>query len=262
MKAETKSIEMGRGLLANPVLVAGDGTPVVFLHGLMGQEWDELQDGLSAKHRVYSPSHVGIQESDELRHFDGMYDLVLYYDELFDKLGVPQFDLVGHSFGGMVAAEFAAAFPARVGKLVLIDPLGLWRDDAPVEDYLLVSPERRAALLFGDPSDAKVKERIALPADEEDRIRVTLDRVSTLAAVSHFLWPIPERGLSKRLHRVRADTLVVWGEQDKLVPSIYAKDFASKIANAHVDTIAGAGHTPQFSQPEKVLSKVSAFLDR
>jgi pimeloyl-ACP methyl ester carboxylesterase len=260
MKTDTKSIEMGRGLLANPVLVKGEGAPLVYLHGLLGQEWDGLQEGLAAKRRVFAPSHVGIQDSDELRHFDGMYDLVLYYDELFDKLGLTQVDLIGHSFGGMVAAEFAAAFPARVRKLVLIDPLGLWRDEAPVEDFLLVNPDRRATLLLGDPADAKVKERMALPDEEEARIKVTLDRVSTLAAVSHFLWPIPERGLSKRLHRIKADTLIVWGEQDKLVPSVYAKDFKAQIARSKVETVGGAGHTPQFSQPAKVLDKVSAFL--
>ena len=256
----TKVIEMGRGLLPNEVLMGGEGAPVVFLHGLMGQEWDAFQKGLATKRRVYAPSHVGSKEPDELKHLDGMYDLVLYYDELFAKLGLKQIDLVGHSFGGMVAAEFAAAFPERVRKLVLIDPLGLWRDDAPVEDYLLVYPERRAELLLGDPSSAEVKAKLALPEDAEDKIRVTLDRVSTLASVSHFLWPIPERGLSKRLHRITADTLIVWGEQDKMVPSVYAKDFASRITRSRVEMIGGAGHTPQFSQPEKVLAKVSAFL--
>jgi pimeloyl-ACP methyl ester carboxylesterase len=55
--------------------------------------------------------------------------LLLYYDDLFDRLGLDRVDLVGHSFGGMVAAEYAATFRDRVGKLVLIDAMGLWRDD-------------------------------------------------------------------------------------------------------------------------------------
>ena len=145
---------------------------------------------------------------------------------------------------GMVAAEFAAVYPERLRKPVLIDPLGLWRDDAPVADYLLCYPDKRAELLLGDPASAGVKAKLALPDDAEAKIKMTLDRVSTLAAVSHFLWPIPKRGLTKRLHRTKADTLIVWGEQDKLISPVYAKDFAAQIGGSRVEMIAGAGHTP------------------
>jgi pimeloyl-ACP methyl ester carboxylesterase len=255
---ETNHVPMHGGLLPNPVLIAGSGAPLVFLHGLLGPDWDALLDGLAARHRVYAPANAGLSEPDELKHLDGIYDLVLYYDELFARLGIKQFDLIGHSFGGMVAAEYAAAFPDKINKLVLIDPLGLWRDDAHVGDYLLVTAEQRAQLLLGDPKSASVKARLALPGDEEARIKMMLDRVSTLASVSHFLWPIPERGLKKRLFRITADTLIVWGQQDRMISTVYANDFASLIKRSRVELIADAGHTPQFSQPQAVLDKVSA----
>jgi pimeloyl-ACP methyl ester carboxylesterase len=160
----------------------------------------------------------------------------------------------------MVAAEIAAAYPARVNKLVLIDPLGLWRDDAPVEDHLLVPPERQIALLLGDPGRADVKARMALPEGSEEKIQELVRRVTTMASTAHFLWPIPERGLAKRLHRIKAETLIVWGADDRLVPSSYVQDFANGLAKSKVVIVPGAGHTPQFDQPDVVSEAILNFL--
>lgn len=126
---------------SNPVIAEGQGDPVVFLHGPLGQEWSGFLDDLAADHRVFAPANPGIDEPAELDLLDGMHDLVLYYDELFDNLGIGvPFDLVGHSYGGMVAAEYAATYPRKVRKLVLIDSMGLWLDDAPVGDFVTVAP--------------------------------------------------------------------------------------------------------------------------
>jgi pimeloyl-ACP methyl ester carboxylesterase len=260
MNAAVKQVPMSAEFPPNPVLVKGDGAPVVYLHGLLGQEWNGFLDGLAAKRRVYAPAHAGAEDPDELRDLDNIHDLVLYYDELFDKLGLEQVDLVGHCFGGMVAAEIAATYPQRVRRLVLIDSLGLWRDDAPVQDYLLVPSQQRVALLLGDPARPEVKAQLALPADPQEQMNALLHRITGLASVSHFIWPIPERGLTRRLRRVKAPTLILWGAQDQFVPSVYAADFAAGIAGAKVEIIAGAGHTPQFDQPQAVAERVLGFL--
>jgi pimeloyl-ACP methyl ester carboxylesterase len=260
MNAQVRQVPMSAEFLPNPVLVKGDGAPLVYLHGLLGQEWGAFQDALAARRRVFAPAHAGSDEPDELRDLDNIHDLVLYYDDLFDQLGLEQVDLVGHSFGGMVAAEIAATYPRRVRRLVLIDALGLWRDDAPVQDYLLVPAERRVALLLGDPARPEVRAQLALPADPQEQVQALLHRISALASASHFIWPIPERGLAKRLHRVKAPTLILWGAQDRLVPSAYAEDFAAKIAGARVELVAGAGHTPQFDQPAAVAARILEFL--
>jgi pimeloyl-ACP methyl ester carboxylesterase len=81
-----------------------------------------------------------------------------------------------------------------------------------------------------------------------------------MASVTHFIWPIPERGLAKRLHRIRAKTLVLWGAADKLISNIYAQDFATHIKSAHAELIPGAGHSPQFSDERAVLQTVRSFL--
>src|ERR1700730_16964631 len=162
-----QSIELPGGFAANPVIIKGEGAPVVYLHGPFGQEWDGFLDDLAAHHRVYAPAHAGAEETEDLDQLDGLSDLVLYYDDLFDRLGLDRVDLVGHSFGGMVAAEYAATFRDRVGKLVLIDAMGLWREASPVQDHLLVAPEKLVKLLFHDPSRPEVITKLAMPKERE-----------------------------------------------------------------------------------------------
>ena len=84
--------------------------------------------------------HPGAGTSVGLEHVEDLWDLVLYYAERLDTLGLPRATLVGHSFGGMVAAEIAATNPERVDRLVLIAPVGLWLDDHPIPDFSGVPP--------------------------------------------------------------------------------------------------------------------------
>ncbi|MDO8433795.1 MAG: alpha/beta hydrolase [Candidatus Binatus sp.] len=258
--AISQSINLPGGFVPNPVLIDGKGSPVVYLHGPFGQEWDGFLDDLATRRRVYAPAHAGAEDIDDLQYMDNFSDLVLYYDDLFDQLGLERVDLVGHSFGGMVAAEYAATFPHRVGKLVLIDALGLWRDDIPVEDHLLASPEKQVALLFNDPAKPEVKAKLAMPENSDELREAILRRFGALASTSHFIHPIPERGLARRLRRIKAPTLIIWGAQDKLTPPVYAEEFASRIGNSRVQLIENAGHMPQVEQREMVTRHVIDFL--
>jgi pimeloyl-ACP methyl ester carboxylesterase len=256
------TVELGRGLQDNPVLVSGEGRPLVYLHGLGGQAWDPLLDGLSKTQRVHAPAYAGAAEPDELKAFDTIHDLVVYLDDVVRGLSLDQFDLVGHSFGGMLAAEYAALFPERVRKLVLIDPLGLWRNDAPVTDFIYVTPDKQTELILGETNSEAVRKLLALPEEITAKNREIVRRITSMASILHFIWPIPERGLAKRLHRIAAPTQLLWGEQDMIVPRVYADDFASAIQNAEIQIIPGGSHTPQYNNPAAVLDKIQRFLAR
>jgi pimeloyl-ACP methyl ester carboxylesterase len=255
-----QNVELPGSFAANPVLIKGQGAPVVYLHGPFGQEWDGFLDDLSLHRRVYAPAHAGAEQTEDLEHLDGIPDLLLYYDDLFDRLGLGRVDLVGHSFGGMVAAEYAACFRDRVGKLVLIDAMGLWRDDAPVEDHLLVAPEKLVKLLFHDPSSPEVVAKLTMPKEREAMNAAIVRRFGALASTSHFIHPIPERGLKRRLRRIKAETLVLWGAQDALVPPVYAAEFGALIPNARIEMIQGSGHVPQIEQRKVVSEHLERFL--
>jgi pimeloyl-ACP methyl ester carboxylesterase len=246
---------------ANPVLIKGTGRPLVFLHGPFGQEWLEFHDDLATIRTVYAPAHPGSVDMADLGRLDHFWDLLLYYDDLFRGLDLNKFDLVGHSFGGMVAGEYAATFPDRVGKLVLLGAMGLWNDAHPVADHLLASPKRRRELRFGNVDSEIVTKYLTPPTDPTLAQDAYIREFQALASTSHFIHPIPERGLRRRLRRISAPTLLLWGADDRLVPATYAQEFAAEIRGARIAVIADAGHTPQLEQRKETTRVVKAFLD-
>src|SRR5258707_6904496 len=112
MNIETaQNIELPGGFAANPVIIKGEGAPVVYLHGPFGQEWDGFLDDLAAHRRVYAPAHAGAEETEALEQLDGLPDLILYYDDLFDRLRLERVASIRHSFGAMGCAEIGATLP-------------------------------------------------------------------------------------------------------------------------------------------------------
>ena len=180
--------------------------------------------------------------------------------ELLDRFALKHTVLVGHSFGGMLACEIAAAMPERVSKLVLIDPAGLYRDDIPVKNWMVLSPDELRAALFADPKGAHAEKFFATPQDDAARIDAKVDFVWSQAYTGKFIWPIPDKGLKKHIHRIAMPTLIVWGKADGIIAPAYADEFAKCIAHARVKMLDGAGHMPHFEQAQNVAKLVGEFL--
>jgi len=242
------------------VVFGGDGRPVIFLHGAGGLLWDEFLDALARNYTVYAPEFPGTSpgEYDAIKVLDDWHDLVVYYSELIDELGVKDATLVGHSFGGMIAAEIAAASPHSIAKLVLLSPLGLWRDDAPIPPWLSMNAAEMSEVFFYDQEVAKrfmlTPEMVASQPD------LVLSATWALACAGKFTWPIPDRGLRDRLHRISAPTLLVWGDQDKLVSPVYAEDFQAGISNSRLSLVAEAGHAFIHEKHREAAKAVSDFI--
>jgi pimeloyl-ACP methyl ester carboxylesterase len=81
-----------------------------------------------------------------------------------------------------------------------------------------------------------------------------------MGATGKFIWPLPDKGLKKRIHRVTAPTLLVWGKEDRLVPPVYADEFVRRLPAARLQTVEGAGHAPHLEQPAVVARAVRDFL--
>jgi pimeloyl-ACP methyl ester carboxylesterase len=261
MGRATSRVTLGGTLRPNPVIAKGAGSPVVFLHGPFGQEWPGFLNDLAERHRIYAPANPGAEEPADLEMLDDVHDLVLYYDELFENLDINgPFDLIGHSYGGMVGAEYAATYPGKVRRLVLIDAMGLWRDEFPVEEFITTSPETLAPLLWTDLTNPDVIARITPSEDVSEAQSQMVKQFVSLASVGHFTAPIPERGLHKRLRRVRAASLLLWGQQDGLVPPQYAQEFADRITDSEISIIEGAGHYPYVEKRPEVSRRILEFL--
>jgi pimeloyl-ACP methyl ester carboxylesterase len=257
-----RTVSVWENKIKPKIQVAGSGPPVVFLHGAYGLTWDPFLDALSQHFTVYAPEHPGttLGDPDGIKPLDNLWDLVLYYDELFDQLGLQNPAVVGHSFGGMVAAEIAASYPQRVRKLALLCPIGLWRDDNPVKNWMIIPPDEVAKAAFHDPNGPIAKQMLTLPEEEQAQQDALIRTTWALACTGKFVWPIPDKGLKKRIHRIKSPTLLVWGKSDKLVPPVYAQEFSSRIAGSRVELIDQAAHVPQLEQLGQVSALVRDFL--
>ena len=147
-----------------------------------------------------------------------------------------------------------------LGRLALIDPVGLWRDDRPVQNWMILPDKTRRASLFADPDGDVARHFFEPPADAAERVETLTQSMWSQACTGKFVWPIADRGLRKRIHRIVAPTLIVWGDTDRIIAPAYAEEFARNIAGARVETIARAGHLPQLEQPDAVLKVLSGFL--
>lgn len=242
------------------VKVAGQGDPVVFLHGAGGLLWDPFLDALSDQRRVYAPALPGTGGSTGLQEIRDLWDLLLCYYDLFDKLELTGVDVIGHSLGGMIGAELAATDQSRVRRLVLIAPAGLWRDDAPIPDIFAMLPNELLELVVADPNSPLAQMMQQMPEDIDQRLEVMVHRIENMQAAAKFLWPIPDRGLNRRIHRIKAPTLIVWGRQDRLIPPLYGDDFRRLIGNAELTLVDNASHLVPVEQTAQVLDAVTRFL--
>ena len=242
--------------------VAGAGPPLVYLHSAAGLMWDPFLTRLCDSYTVYAPEFPGTSPADPyaIHQLDDLWDVILAYEQALRELGLGAAALIGHSFGGMLAAELAAAYPGRFTRLALIAPLGLWRDDTPVSNWMTVPSGQLSALFFAHPDSEAARAMFAIPDDQEAAISAGVGLIWALGCTGKFLWPLPEKGLAKRLHRVSAPTLIIWGEHDHLIPSGYASEFAQRIPGSRVVLIPEAGHTPQLEHLDATYAAVASFL--
>ena len=239
------------------VYSGGKGRPVIYLHG--GGSWhgfDFAQQWVN-EHEVFAPSHPGWGASaDAPPELDSMAQYQLHYLELFDRMGLRQFDLVGISMGGWMAAEFAVAHPERVRKLVLCCPAGL-SSDLPGPPNLGTTLDDMYGFLVNDlevlrshlPSTPEEK---ALHAQEVARERQSARRFFSAGG------PFNPR-LERWLHRMTMPTLLVWSKADKLTPYQRSEKWMKLLPNATLKLVDKAGHIVLDESPE-ALAAVTEFL--
>jgi pimeloyl-ACP methyl ester carboxylesterase len=244
------------------VAVGGKGPPLVFLHAAGGPMWDPFVEWLTERHTVYAPHHpgTGATTRESIHDVDSLWDLLLIYDEIFDALKLGPVPVIGTSFGGMMACEVAAFRPERVERMVLLDPIGLWREDMPVASYMLMAPEGLVATLYKHLDSAPVRAAMQMPNDPKAAAVIQADLVWALGATGKFVWPIPDKGLDKRLHRVTAPALIVWGEDDALISARYAPECGKRLAGSRIEIIKDCGHVPQVERLDALKPLVQGFL--
>jgi pimeloyl-ACP methyl ester carboxylesterase len=253
--------KVGRGRFEVELETCGHGEPLLYLHGAGGLTGaDPFLDELGKNFKVIAPHLPGYGDTTGGELIEDVVDASLFYLQLLDDLGIPSAHVVGHSMGGMLAAELAAVGVHRVKKLVLVCPAGFWRDDTPIPDFFSMDLGDLAASLFHDPKSPLAQMFMAIPEDAEKLAEMYVERTKRLTQASKFLWPIPDRGLKKRAWRIASPTLLLWGASDRLIPPVYAEEFTSRIRQARTQIINEAGHMVMYEQPEAFVRAVGEFL--
>ncbi len=255
-----RQVAIREGAVTFRVLRAGQGVPLVYFHSIHERGgWSPFLDRLAERHAVHAPFHPGVQGSTGVETLDDVLDLALVYDELLQALGLERAHLVGHFFGAMVAAELAALFPHRARRLVLVSPLGLWLDSAPSADVLITPAEDLPSLLWSDLQGEAARRWATLPELDAENVAAQIESIQRRAAIARFVWPIPDKGIRKRLHRIVAPTLLLWGTGDRVNPVVYGEAWQRRIEGATLSVVPG-GHMLLHEAPDASAALVERFL--
>jgi pimeloyl-ACP methyl ester carboxylesterase len=216
--------------------VAGSGDAVVLVHGLAGSRrwWSPLVPALAAHRRVYA---LDLPRPGRTTPPSGWSTWLARW---LDVAGLERADVIGHSLGGIVAAEFAATCPDRVQRLVLVAPAGI-----PCGRGLVGRTLPLAGALAGLGG--------WLPMVVGDAVRA--GPVSVLRATT-FVWT---RDLRAELSGVQAPTLLLWGDRDRLVPARVADEW-HRILPASRIAYVSCGHVPMLEAPDQVATEILGFL--
>ena len=266
---KTEQMPVGNGRYTIEVVEDGSGPPLLFLHGISGLHWMPFLEDLAKQYRVIAPRTPGFGDASQTE-LDTVQDLVYSYLDLLDALGLESVPVLGHSLGGMLAAEVVATQPKRFPWLVLAAPMGFFHADRPTFDFFACTPRELTAAFFADPTgeaaqnsgEAGLMRMVQAGTKSEtgaQLVETYLERAKTLATAAKYLWPIPNRGLGKRIHRVTSPTLLIWGKHDRVVPPSYAEDFTQGIPGTKLTEIEDAGHELLLEQPAAVLSAIRTF---
>jgi pimeloyl-ACP methyl ester carboxylesterase len=227
--------------------------PLVFLHGAGGHTgWMAFLEELSAHFDVLAPEHPGFGQSDDPPWLDTVGDLAYFYLDLLKALGLDRVHLIGTSFGGWIAAELAVRSTARLASLTLVGAVGITANGAPIDDLFRMPVAENLRRFYADPQRAA--RRLA------DMARIDMNLAAkNRAAVARLAYPhFHNPGLAKWLHRIDVPTLLLWGEQDGLVPPRFGEAYRALIPRARLVLLPGAGHAPFDEQKDAFLA---AFLD-
>ncbi|WP_410571026.1 alpha/beta fold hydrolase [Amycolatopsis sp. cmx-4-61] len=211
----------------------GGDRAVLVLHGGAGpRSVTPIVEHFAPRARVLAPTHPGWAGTPRPAAFGGVDDLALAYLDLLDDEDLAGVVVVGSSFGGWVAAELAVRDRGhRLGRLVLLDAIG-----PAIEGHPVRLPQPPPGAPGPDPAD--------------------------LAAMQAYAGPgLADPKLLRRLARVRVPALLIWGEDDVVVPPAFGKAYAGAFPDARFEVVAGAGHQPALQAPRETFDLIDEFLD-
>ncbi|MEZ5853268.1 MAG: alpha/beta hydrolase [Hyphomicrobiaceae bacterium] len=237
----------------------GSGPKIGWLAGFGGlPRWTPFLDELAKTRTVIAPSLPGTPGATGHNLLDTHLDWIVAVRQLIVMAGLEGEDIAGSSVGGSFVAEFAALWPHKVKRAALIAPFGLFDINDPPADPWAQRPDDQPGILCADPQIWKDYKAVPPGANS---VEWPIEQIRATEAAARVFWPLGNTKLEKRLPLILAPTLLLWGEQDRLMPASYAKKFADAITGeTTIKTIAGAGHLAELDKPQATAKAILDFM--
>jgi pimeloyl-ACP methyl ester carboxylesterase len=237
---------------------AGSGRPVLVLHHDIGSpERLEFYDALASRFEVLVPHHPGYGKSERPQWLRSVRDVAVIYQWLLSDLGIERPSLVGLGFGGWIAAEMATMAPRDIRRLVLVGAMGLKPAEGDILDQALLSYIDYARAGFRDP---QAFERVFGSVTTDQLVDWDICReMSFRIAWKPYMY---SQTLPHLLGTVRAPSLVVWGDEDKIVPPSAGERYRDLLPQARLEIIPSCGHYVDMERPDALAALIEAFLGR
>lgn len=247
--------------------VLGNGKPLVLIAGITcdNNNWQLIQDKLSQSFQLIMPDNRGIGKSEVPDQNYCIADMAADIIALLDKLNLNKASILGHSMGGTVAQYLASHYHERVEKLIISHSFIKFRASSIMfcnHDYLLAkanaSPELRATnILPFVYSDEFIESNESVQTFT--KALATTPSNQTLESYKQQIDAISKVNSIDYIAKIKAETLVIAGEFDKLAPPQDSQEIASKICNSRLEVIPGA-HVPMWEIPEQYANLIIEFL--
>lgn len=241
VRIEQRQAQVGLANIAYKV--AGSGPPIVLIHGLAGSSrwWERNVLQLAEQFTVYVVDLIGFGSSSATHAFV-LKDAAAYLAAWMDRLGLDQVSVIGHSMGGVIAADLAAEYPSRIDRLVLVAAAVFVAEQNPllhafgvVQEFLYKRPQF-LPILVGD----------AFQAGAPTLARAVVELLTT--------------DITPKLRRIQSPTLVVWGERDTITPVDAGRRLCSHLPNGRLAVIERAGHNPMWEYPAAFNTLITNYI--
>ncbi len=229
-------------------MAAGDGPPLLHLHGAGGLRLTPGHDLLCRQFRVVAFEMPGFGASPKNEQSRDMAELAMTMGRAAAGLGFERFNLMGTSFGGKTALWLAAQQPERVQALVLEAPAAIRPPGAPAPEG---TAEELARRLYAHP------ERVKLPPPLDPAVRAKQTEL-----VARLRGPDRDHELERRLREITVPTLVLFGTVDRVIPPEMGHFYKELMPNSHLVFVYDAGHAISTDRPEAFTEVVTDFLER
>ncbi|GAA4038454.1 alpha/beta fold hydrolase [Nonomuraea soli] len=237
----------------------GSGPPLLFLHGhWLAGDWTPLHAALAGRLDVIAPTAPGFGDSARPAWVSGRDDLVLFYRDLLDQLGLDKVHVAGYGLGGWLAADFAVWSPDRVASLSVLAPFGLRVPGHPIADVFIMNPASYDEAYFnGEPVEGAVP---GPGTPDQGGPEAFAARYGDMGMAAALMWDFRyDLKLEHRLPRLGVPALVIEAEQDRIVPAQHTARWTELLDARRVDVPGGHGFP--LAHPERTAAHLIAFIE-